>query len=151
MKKKIYPMIAAVLCIVLFTACGRKNEVIGSELAQEFCQEVPFAEALTEIDSSSAVKLLYLNPNDYSEIVMYIGTQSTCDEFAIIKTNTPDTVVDKLQSYLSKVRSDYMTYRPAEANKADNAFITSYKGTVVMVVCSAPGTAEQVFKNYLKK
>lgn len=140
-----------ILCTALLTACGKKKEILSGELAQKLCAEVPFSEQLTEIDETTSSKLLYLNPNDYSEIMMYVGTQATCDELALIRTNTPDEVIAKLKSYLVQLKANYTLYRPAEADKAENAFITSCKGLVVMVVSGSPETAEQVFRDYLKK
>ncbi|MGN1115741.1 MAG: DUF4358 domain-containing protein, partial [Candidatus Ornithomonoglobus sp.] len=127
MKKKLYLIVTILLSTALFTGCGRKREVSGTELAQALCSEVPFAEALTEIDNTISSKLLYLNPNEYSKITMYVGTRSTCDEFAIVETSSPENVTKKIKSYLSQKKTNYLVYRPAEAEKIDNAYITTYK------------------------
>ncbi len=150
MKKKIYSLIAILLCTALFTGCGKKREVSGAEFAEVLCREVPFAETLTEIDNTTSSKLLYLNPNEYSKITMYVGTQSTCDEFAIIETSSPADVTEKLKSYLSQKKSNYLVYRPAEAVKIDSAYLTTYKNAVIMVVCADYAAAETAFKEYLK-
>ncbi|MGN0182529.1 MAG: DUF4358 domain-containing protein [Candidatus Ornithomonoglobus sp.] len=150
MKKKMYALAVILLCTALFAGCGKKREVSGTELAQVLCREVPFSEALAEIDNTTSSKLLYLNPNEYSRITMYVGTQSTCDEFAIVETSNPESVTEKIESYLAQKKSNYLVYRPAEADKIDNAYITTYKNAVVMVVCSNPIASETAFKNYLK-
>lgn len=150
MQKKIYMLVMIILCIDLFTGCGKKREVSGTELAEVFCREVPFSETLTEIDNTTSSKLLYLNPNEYSKLTMYVGTQSTCDEFAVIETSSPTEVTEKIESYLAQKKSNYLEYRPAEADKIDNAYVTTYKNAVIMVVCANSEAAETAFKNYLK-
>ncbi|MGN0161989.1 MAG: DUF4358 domain-containing protein [Candidatus Ornithomonoglobus sp.] len=150
MKKKIYALISILLCTVFFAGCGKKREVSGAELADVLCREVPFSETLTEIDNTTSSKLLYLNPNEYSKITMYVGTQSTCDEFAIIETSNPSDVIEKIESYLEQKKSNYLVYRPGEADKIDSAYVTTYKNAVVMVVCANPIAAETAFKAYLK-
>lgn len=150
LKKKLYSLVAILLCAVLFTGCGKKREIAGEELAEVLCRDVPFSEALSKIDTAASSKLLYLNPNDYSDITMYVGTQSTCDEFVIVETSATETVTKKIETYLAQKKSNYLVYRPAEAEKIDRAYITSYKNAVIMVVSSSPETAEEAFKNYLK-
>lgn len=92
--KKLYRFIVLAVCVCMMASCGKKSEIVVSDLAQAIAGGVAFSEPLTEIDSSAAERLLYLNPNDYSEIAMYIGTEATCDEFVIISSSNTKSITE---------------------------------------------------------
>lgn len=139
------------LSVLMLASCGKIKEINADELATELLSGVPFSETLTEIDVSAADQMLMLNPSNYSDIKMYVGTLSTCDCIAIINAKNTSVVEEKLGNYIASKRAKYLMYRPAEVSKLDNAYITEYKGTVVMVISNDPVTVETVYKNYLKK
>jgi hypothetical protein len=143
-------IVSVLMSAALLASCGRKREVDCAELTDVFKAHVAFSEVLTEIDSSNAAKLLNLNPNDYSELTMYAGTRSTADEFVIVKTTGTESVQSKLLSYVQQQKTEYMAYRPGEAEKFNNALIEETDGAVVMVVCASPDNASEVLKGYLK-
>lgn len=151
MKRKLYLTIILPLLAAALFGCGKKRAVSGEELAAALCRDVPFAETLTEIDNTASSKQLFLNPNEYSKITMYVSSSSSCDEFAIIETANTGGAAEKIADYIEKKRAAYLSYRPAEAEKLDNAYVAEYRNAVVMVVCSDKAAAETAFRNYLKE
>ena len=149
--KKIYTITAMLLCLVMFTACGRRRSIDCSELAERINTEVEFDEPLTELDAVGAERYFNINPSIYDEVAAYVGTKGVCDEFVIIKTDSPSSVSSKLRDHIEKLKKEYAQYRPNELSKLDNAIIESHSGSVVMIISPDAGQAKKVYDNYMKK
>lgn len=149
--KKIYLLIAAAISLTLMVSCGKKSEIVQSELVDALLNGVAFSETLTELGSAEAEKRFYLNPNEYSEITAYVGTKATCDEIVVIKSSNNENVESKLRGHLETLKNNYSSYRPAEAQKIDSAVLEQYKDTVVLVVSGDSANVRSIYENYLKK
>lgn len=148
--KKYSIFLLSIICILLLVSCGKKDEIVAEELASQINKRAAFSETLTELDKDGAEKYFVLNPNDYSEITAYVGTKAVCDEFAVIKTNNTDAVIDKLKMHIEQMRDEYAKYRPEQADKLNNVFMAKHDGTVVMIVSSDKSLAETIYSEYLK-
>ena len=92
-----------------------------------------------------------LNPNDYNEMSVYISTKACGDELAVIKTDSPKSVANKLADHVNKLLEDYAVFRPTETGKIENAVINTYKDTVVLMIAPDIDEAQAAYKEYLKK
>ena len=147
-----YMKIFAVLTtIFLLMSCGKKSEIINSELSREITDNVEFSEQLTQIDTINAQKRYMLSSKDYSEITAFVGTASVCDEFVIVKTSNTEGITEDLRSYIDSKKESYKTYRPNEVYKLDNAIIEQYEDAVVMIITADSDDAIRVYEEYLKK
>ena len=147
-----YMKIFAVLTtIFLLMSCGKKSEIINSELSREITDNVEFSEQLTQIDTINAQKRYMLSSKDYSEITAFVGTASVCDEFVIVKTSNTEGIIEDLRSYIDSKKESYKTYRPNEVYKLDNAIIEQYEDAVVMIITADSDDAIRVYEEYLKK
>ena len=147
-----YMKIFAVLTtIFLLMSCGKKSEIINSELSREITDNVEFSEQLTQIDTINAQKRYMLSSKDYSEITAFVGTASVCDEFVIVKTTDTEGITEDLRSYIDSKKESYKTYRPNEIYKLDNAIIEQYEDAVVMIITADSDDAIRVYEEYLKK
>ena len=147
-----YMKIFAVLTtIFLLMSCGKKSEIINSELSREITDNVEFSEQLTQIDTINAQKRYMLSSKDYSEITAFVGTASVCDEFVIVKTTDTEGIIEDLRSYVDSKKESYKTYRPNEIYKLDNAIIEQYEDAVVMIITADSDNAIRVYEEYLKK
>ena len=147
-----YMKIFAVLTtIFLLMSCGKKSEIINSELSREITDNVEFSEQLTQIDTINAQKRYMLSSKDYSEITAFVGTASVCDEFVIVKTTDTEGIAEDLRSYIDSKKEIYKTYRPNEVYKLDNAIIEQYEDAVVMIITADSDDAIRVYEEYLKK
>lgn len=149
--KKIFICAVLALFLISASACGKISSIDCETLADVFNSDVAFSETLTRLDNTGAEKYFNINPNNYDELAAYIGTKAVCDEFVIIKTNNVSTVKSKLQDHIDNMRTQYSSYRPAEAAKLDNALIEVYKDAVVLIISPDSTAAEEVYKRYLKK
>lgn len=150
-RNKLFALLTVLLCAFSLCSCNAKGSVAASELAKTISNEAVFCETMTEIDDATAGKLLMLNPNDYSELSMYVGTKSTCERVIVIRTSSPDTVNEKLDNYINGLKAEYQTYRPVEAAKIDSAYRQTYKkNTIILTVCSVPESVDTAIKSYLK-
>ena len=147
-----YMKIFAVLTtIFLLMSCGKKSEIINSELSREITDNVEFSEQLTQIDTINAQKRYMLSSKDYSEITAFVGTASVCDEFVIVKTTDTEGITEDLRSYIDSKKESYKTYRQNEIYKLDNAIIEQYEDAVVMIITADSDDAIRVYEEYLKK
>ncbi len=149
MKKLIFTIVS-VLVLTILAACGKVSEIDSVSLSERINSSVAFSERLTQIEGTPAEKRFFLNPNDYTEITAFVGTNATCDEFAIIKTNDTQNVITKLRGHLEIQKTSYSNYRPSEAQKIDNAVLEEYKDTVVLIVSGDSENAAAVYEAYLK-
>ena len=140
-----YMKIFAILTtIFLLMSCGKKSEIINSELSREITDNVEFSEQLTQIDTINAQKRYMLSSKDYSEITAFVGTASVCDEFVIVKTTDTEGITEDLRSYIDSKKESYKTYRPNEVYKLDNAIIEQYEDAVVMIITADSDNAIRV-------
>ena len=147
-----YMKIFAVLTtIFLLMSCGKKSEIINSELSREITDNVEFSEQLTQVDTINTQKRYMLSSKDYSEITAFVGTASVCDEFVIVKTTDTEGITEDLRSYIDSKKESYKTYRPNEVYKLDNAIIEQYEDVVVMIITADSDNAIRVYEGYLKK
>ena len=151
MKKKLYALTAIIMCAVMMTACGTKDEIAADELAERLNNDVKYSEQLTALSQEAAAKYLYLNPGDYDEIKAYISTEAVADEFIIVKTKSVSSVRDKLTAHAEALKTKYKEYRPDEVAKLDSAVIETLGDTVTLIVAPDKESAETVYNNYLKK
>ena len=149
--KKLICLILTACVMLIISGCGKKSEIVNSELAFKLNSEFTFSEPLTELDDYAAEQRYGLNPGDYTELTAFAGTKGVCDEFLIIKTSAPETMASSLGEYLKTKKTDYEIYRPTETAKLDNAVIELYKDTVVMIVTADTEGARAVYAEYLKK
>lgn len=149
--KKYGFMILAIVMAVAISGCGKKKEIVASELAEALTNASLFSEQLTELDSVSGEKRYGLNAKDYDELTSYVGTNATCDEFLIVKGGNPDSIISKLRTYIENKRGEYENYRPDEVSKLDAPIFEEYNGTVVMVITADTANALTVYETYLKK
>lgn len=150
MKKIIF--IFTILTVMVFSAsCGKIDKVAHDELTARLVSNVAFSEKLTQIDEIAAQKQLFLNPNDYSNITMLIGTRATCEQIIIIDTANETVIDEKLENYFNNLKSSYASYRPVESDKIGNMFKAVHKGTKVYVVSPDSEKANIIYTNYIKK
>ena len=139
------------LCICMISACGKKDEIVLSELASKLNSEIGFNEKLSELDDAASAGYVYLNPGEYKEIKAYVSTNAVVDEFIIIKTSSVSAVTNKINSHIEELKREYSEYRPDEIYKLDDAVVETYKDTVTLIISPENDKAKQVYDDYLKK
>ena len=149
--KKYFKIIPVLVLMMLVVGCGKIEEIVITELSETLASSVAFSEQLTQIDTENIEKRYSLNSKDYSEITAFTGTAAVCDEYVIVKTETPGAMKEKLGKYIEDKRKIYEDYRPGEVYKLDNAVIEEYNNAVVMIITADSENALDVYKKYLKK
>lgn len=150
MKRHISFILLTMVLLVL-AGCGKKSEVVVSELTTALLENVSFSEQLTQIDKENIENRYSLNSKDFSEITAFVGTASVCDECVIVKTESPEAMKGKLEKYIENKRKIYEEYRPGEVYKLDNPVIEIYKDAVVMIIADDREGAMKAYEQYLKK
>lgn len=150
MKKIIMTSLLAISLISL-SGCGKKSEIINAELSLAISENVEFSEQLTQLDNACAERRYMINSKDYDEITAFVGTNGTSDEYVIVKTNSPKSMVKKLTDYAENKYGEYSQYRSDEAEKLKSPLIEEYKDAVVFIVTADKANAQIVYEEYLKK
>ena len=148
--KNVYRITAALTVTMLLTSCGTKKNIDVVDMAAVLSESITFSEQLTEFDSAGAENYLMLNPNDYNEMSVYISTKACGDELAVIKTDSPKSVANKLTDHVNNLMEEYAVFRPTETGKIENAVINTYKDTVVFMIAPDMDDAQAAYKEYLK-
>ncbi|MBQ3426332.1 MAG: DUF4358 domain-containing protein [Clostridia bacterium] len=149
---KIIKRMAAALSIsLILCSCGTKKDIDANDMAAALSQSIAFDETLTELDQTCAENYFMMNPNDYEQMSAYVSTKACCDELAVIKTYSPNTVKEKLTAHISELIEDYESFRPTEVSKLESAVINTYKDTVVLIIAPDIDEAQTAYKEYMKK
>ncbi|MBR0366072.1 MAG: DUF4358 domain-containing protein [Clostridia bacterium] len=148
--KNAYMIVVALTAAMVLTSCGTKKDIDTVDMAAALSESITFSEQLTELDGAAAENYFMLNPNDYNEMSVYISTKACGDELAVIKTDSPKTVAEKLTDHVNKLLEDYAVFRPTETEKIENAVINTYKDTVVFMIAPDMDEAQAAYKAYLK-
>lgn len=151
MKNKLCVTLLSVIFCALITACGKKDEIDPSELAEKLNNDVKYSEQLTPLTKEAAAKYLFLNPGEYDDIKAYISTEAVADEFVIVKTSAVSGVKDKLNAHAQALKTKYKDYRPDEVAKIESSVIEIYGNTLTLIIAPDKDAAETVYNNYLKK
>lgn len=148
---KYLKLIPAIMVMFLLFGCGKKSDIISSDLVQNLTDNVAFTEQLTEISSNNAETRYGLDSKDYIDIMAVIGTAATCDEIVIVKTDDTDNVMELLNQYLENKQEEYDKYRPDEASKLSNPIIEVHNNTITMIISGDSQTAIDAYNEYLRK
>jgi hypothetical protein len=147
--KKTKPPLAVICCVaalLILGSCGSRD-LDPQQLAEDLIGGVPFAEALSSLEADNALRLYRIDSEDVLQVVAYIGTGATVDEFSIwesVGATAAERIRESLQARIDQQKEGYQDYRPEEVPKLDHAVLVR-KGTWV-VLCVSPDaeTAKEI-------
>jgi hypothetical protein len=148
--KKNRPSLAAICCaaaLLILCACGRAPELDPQKLAQALISDVPFAETLTPLEAENARRLYRIDSEDVLQVVAYIGTGATVDEFSIWKSAgaaSAERIMKSLQTRIDQQKEGYSDYMPEEVPKLDHAVLIQKGSWIVFCVSADAETAKEV-------
>ncbi len=120
-------------------------------LASEMLDGVPFAEAMTKVTDSVAMRMFELEEGEALSGVVYTSSGAVADEFAAFEAATPEEaekLAEKLRARVELRKQDFDGYKPEEMPKLEDPVIIVDGCLVGMCTSSDNGAAETVFSHY---
>lgn len=146
MKRKLWLMLALVLCLAIFPACQSKSEqtAFSPELVQTLADAGVFSEELEELDGETAFALYRLADYQLSlealtDCAVLRSSGATCEEAAVLVLDSEESAQQAeqaLRDYLDNQIAANQDYRPADIPKLENALVEQRANSVVMVVAN---------------
>ncbi|MDR1204207.1 MAG: DUF4358 domain-containing protein [Peptococcaceae bacterium] len=139
--------IAAALLVLCM--CGRAQALDPAKLAEDLIGGVPFAEALTPLETENAQRLYRIDSKDMLQVVAYVGTGATVDEFSIWESSGSSAakrIQESLQSRIDEQKEGYSDYMPEEVPKLDHAVLIQQGDWVILCVSEDAEIAKEIIR-----
>ncbi len=152
-------LLALALCLGL-TACGGKEEgevtnLDAAAAAQAFVDGGCFSETLEQLDRDTAFRLYGLEQAGLTEenvldCAVWLSAGATAEEVAVLvldSEQSAETARDALEAHVDSQKESYRDYLPAEMPKLEDAQLTVYGNSVVLVVPAQGDAARNLMDN----
>ena len=162
MKKTLCFVLAALLCLPLFAACGNQTEETVSmyQLSREMLTALNAAENMLYVsgsDADAADKFAYVSDLDYELVddffLLYAENGAgNADEIAVIAVKSPRSAPAaeaSLCTHLSKRTAMYKSYDPTQLEKLNNAVYETVGRYVTLVVAADPAPVMEAFRQFV--
>lgn len=142
MNKRIFAAFA--VSVMLLSGCGGSVDINAPKLASKLASEGEFAEQLVEVSDEIAAKRLRLSEDEFTECIVYAGTNAVTDEIIIIKSDNTERAAEAVEAYLKSRREIYKNYRSDEVTKLDDAVIEEKGNCVIVCVSQNSSKAQRI-------
>lgn len=153
MKRNIALVLALIMCLCLFTACGGKDEAKsdpGFEAVSTAVNGVADSDIMQLIPDSYMQNSMKITSEDYTDCVAKISKVGiNINEYGVFKTDDPDALKELLESYLEYREEIWMDeYLPEEHPKLENAQVWVVDNYVMYAILDTEtmDAAETAFK-----
>ena len=151
MKKNIALVLALIMVLCVFAACGKDSAADpGFDAVKSAVLAAVDSEGLQDIPAAYVENTMKLGSDAYSEACLRISnTGTSIDEFGVFKTDDAEALKALLEAYLSYRNDIWMDeYLPEEFPKLENAKLWVVGDYVMYVILGsdAAGSAETAFK-----
>lgn len=144
---KSFAVIAAgVVAAAMLTGCGGTT-VDTDALVQSLLNDVSYTQELTQLTEEQVEN--YITMEDEVEVVMYMGSGSTAEEFAVFTAKDADTALTmkaNVEMFLDDQAASFEAYIPEEAKRVEDAVVVQNGNYVVFCVSDDAAKAESVIK-----
>ncbi|MDE7367069.1 MAG: DUF4358 domain-containing protein [Lachnospiraceae bacterium] len=148
--KKLMKIIAVLSCtIVLLTGCsGNEVKTIDTAgLADDLYSGVTWKDQLGEVDLSKALTVYGISTEAVSTGKVYMGTNATAEEIAILEAASPEqtsVIEEGVKSRVEAQLASFQSYNAAEVVKLENPLIQTRGNYVILCVCDDKSEAEAI-------
>lgn len=148
--KKLMKIIAVLSCtVVLLAGCGG-NEAITIDtagLADDLYSGVTWKDQLGEVDLNKALTVYGINTEAVSSGKVYMGTNATAEEIAVLEAASPEqtsVIEEGIKSRVEAQLTSFQSYNAAEVVKLENPLIQIKGNYVILCVCDDKSEAEAI-------
>ncbi len=153
MKKLIYTIMCVAMSMMIFTACGSKEDSKGDGAALEavvenldvaavadaLIEKVEFVDEMTSIEDIAFFSAVFtINAEDVVNQKTYMSTGATAELISAVECKdetAAEAVKERFEAYTADLSSQYADYKPEECEKLDNPVLKVY-GKYVIICAS---------------
>jgi hypothetical protein len=142
-------LLLIIAALLILCACGRSQTLDPARLAEELIDGVPFGEALTPLEAENALRLYRIDSEDALQVVAYVGTGATVDEFSIWESaggSAAKRIQECLQNRIDEQKEGYSDYMPKEVPKLDHAVLIQEGDWVILCISEDADTAKEIIR-----
>lgn len=151
--KKVLALILVLLTVLPLAACGgkeneTKNPVNPSALFHALLEQVKYDTDL--VDAGANAAYFFEDLPEYALVTMYSGSAYYADELVWITLATEADVaqaMESVQTHLTQIHDQFLSYIPEEVDKIDNAQIWSEGINIIVCITNDYATAKDIIAN----
>ena len=141
------------------TGCGGSNDqkIVRPDvhiLADKLTDGVEFEDSVEEISLERALKYYGIDSSMVKDGEVHMSTGATSEEMAVFDTTSAaaaSTILDKLTARRDDRVKMYISDKPSEVTRLDNAVLYIHDCFVVYVVSDDSDGAESIIKGYIEQ
>ncbi|WP_101909308.1 DUF4358 domain-containing protein [Marasmitruncus massiliensis] len=153
MKKLVAGVLAAVACMMMFSACGKgstQKEPATADVAKAVVDQLTFRDELMVLDDKQVDVIYRLEEDKIAEKTCYVsGSRATAEEVSVFKVkDTADVqmVKDAIEERIEDQKIAYENYVPEEMVKINGAVTYQQGNYVILVMADDTSSVEDIFK-----
>lgn len=153
MKRKWLKLAAVIgMSISLLSGCGAAGvkTIVPADLATDLYEGVAWKDQLSEVDLNKALTLYGIDSSAVSAGSVYMGTNATAEEVAVLEAASADdvaTVEDGVNARVEAQLASFQSYNAEEVPKLENPYIVTKGNYVILCVCDDTTQAEQIVED----
>lgn len=140
------------MSVCLLGGCGAADvkTIVPADLATDLYEGVTWKDQLSEVDVSKALSLYGIDASAVSEGTVYMGTNATAEELAVLEAASADTVqevADGIHARVEAQLTSFQSYNAEEVPKLENPYIVTKGNYVIFCVCDDTAQAEKIVED----
>lgn len=149
MKKRLLGLIMVCsMLAMLLCSCGSTTVAIDpGTLADDIYSGITWQDQISKVDLNKALNLYGINSGDIAAGQVYISTNATAEEIAVLEaasSDKVDSVKASVEARIASQKASFESYNAAEVPKLDNAIVLTKGNYVILVVCNDTDTANSI-------
>jgi hypothetical protein len=151
-------IIAALLILSLFTACGSKEEatvVNPDDITAAVMSAIEFPSPVKKDAESIGVYYTTLDTNSVERMSVYVcGSGAYPDEIAVFEftdSDTADAGYEAVTKRYDDLVATFTDYTPEEMYKLESPVMSIYGSYVIFIDCSDNEKADEIIRTYYKQ
>ncbi|MCR4614754.1 MAG: DUF4358 domain-containing protein [Clostridiales bacterium] len=158
MKKIISVVLLILVCLSVFSCCGKEtkddDEILDlTVLAESLRTEIEYTYPMESVEKEVALDSYFVDANDVASVVMYSSGSASAEEvaaFTATSAEAAERICDAAKQRIADQIELYTDYVPEEIPKLNNAIVYQ-KGLYVVVSVSPDNTkADDIIKEFFK-
>lgn len=153
MKKRLFVVIM-VCCVLVGMLAGCSGsadyQIDTAKLADDIYAGVTWKDQIGEVNLAKALNLYGISADDIASGKVYISTNATAEEIAVLEVASTDqvsAVETAVKDRVASQKSSFESYNAEEVPKLENPLIVTKGQYVILVVCDNTSEAKTVVDN----
>lgn len=134
--------VSSILAVTLLCGCGSAKEPTVEtssedvhEISKDLVEDLGMSDHMDEVKDRVVNGLFFFEEGDLDAGSVYLANNKTADVVGVFVANDMDNTKKCVETYLSTLKEQTLTYSPDELFKIDNAIIKDNGKMLILVVC----------------